>query len=89
MSGQKRIWRVVIPIVLLVLLLGTTFGVVWHHHVDSSSDACPLCHMAITPGMAGIRLCVLVPTGAGPKPQYINFIAHSAPRQIPARAPPV
>jgi len=89
MPDQKRIWRVVIPIALLVLLLGSTLGVVWHHHGNSSSDSCSLCHLVIAPSAAGIRACVLVPKGAGPEPQYRSFIARSAARQIPARAPPV
>jgi hypothetical protein len=83
-----RTWRVVIPVALLVLLLGSTLGAVWHHHADTSSDTCLLCHLVIAPSVAGIRACVLVPKGAGPEPQYICFIARSAARQIPARAPP-
>ena len=89
MSDQKNIWRVVVPIALLVLVLIATFGVVWHHHVDSSCDTCPLCHLTITPATVGIHLCVLVPTGVGSAPHYISLITRSALRQIPARAPPV
>jgi hypothetical protein len=88
MSDQKQIWRLVVPLALLVLVLSTTLGVVWHHHVNSSSDTCLLCHLAIAPSLAGIRGCVLVPVGAGPEAQYINLIAYSAPRLIPTRAPP-
>jgi hypothetical protein len=88
MPDQKQTWRVVILIALLVLLLGSTLGVVWHHHANSSSDTCSLCHLVIAPSVVGIRACVLVPKGAGPEPQYISFIARSAARQIPARAPP-
>jgi hypothetical protein len=88
MSDQRRTWRVVVPLVLLVLLLGATLGAVWHHHANSASDTCSLCHLVIAPTVAGIRACALVPIGAGPLPQYINFIAQTAPPQIPARAPP-
>jgi hypothetical protein len=55
MPDQKRIWRVVIPIGLLGLLLGSTLGVVWHHHANPSSDNCLLCHLVIAPSVAGIR----------------------------------
>ncbi len=88
MSDQKRIWCVVVPIVLLVLLLGATLGVVWHHHANSASDTCSLCHLVIAPMVAGIRANLLVPMGAASTPQYISFIAQSAMPQIPARAPP-
>jgi hypothetical protein len=71
-----------------VLLLGTTFGMVWHHHANSSPETCPLCHLTIAPSLAGIRACTLVPVGAGTETQYISFIAQSVLQQIPARAPP-
>ena len=74
--------------VLLVLLLGATFGAVWHHHANSASDTCSLCHLVIAPTVAGIRACLPVPMGTGPAPQSIDFIVQSAPPQIPARAPP-
>ena len=88
MSDQQRIWRVVVPLVLLVLLLGVTLGAVWHHHPNSASDTCSLCHLIIAPTVAGIRACALVPIGVGPLPHYINFIAQAASPQVPARAPP-
>ena len=88
MSDQKRIWRVVVPVVLLVLLLGATLGTVWHHHTNSVSDTCSLCHLVIAPAVIGTRVCLLIPVGAGPAPQYISFIAQAAKLRIPARAPP-
>jgi hypothetical protein len=90
MPDPKRTLRVLIPIALLVLLLGSTLGAVWHHHANAntSSDTCVLCHLVIAPSVPGISACVLVPKGAGPEPRYISFIARSAARQIPARAPP-
>ena len=88
MSEQKQIWRVVVPIALLVLVVGTTFGMAWHHHANSSPDTCPLCHLIFAPSLAGIRSCLPVPAGTGPTPHYISLIAYSAPRQIPSRAPP-
>src|ERR1700760_4251860 len=44
MLDQKRIWRIVVPLALLVLVLASTFGMVWHHHDNSSPESCPLCH---------------------------------------------
>ena len=78
----------VVPVVLLVLLLGATFGTVWHHHANSASDTCSLCHLVIAPTVEGIRACLPVPVCAGPAPKSIDFIAQSASPQIPARAPP-
>ena len=57
-SEQKRIWRTVLPIALLVLVMGTTLGGVWHRHAISSPDACPICHLshqAIEPTLASTR----------------------------------
>ena len=88
MPDQKRIWRVVVPLALLVLVLGTTFGMVWHHHDNSSTETCPLCHLTIAPSLAGVRACTLVLVGAGPKVQYVCFIAQANSPNIPARAPP-
>jgi cation transporter-like permease len=88
MSDQKRIWRVMVPVVLLLLLLGATLGAVWHHHTNSVSDTCSLCHLVIAPAVVGIRACLLIPMGARPIPQYINFITQAATLRIPARAPP-
>ena len=88
MPDQKRIWRVVVPLALLLLVLGTTFGMVWHHHASSSSETCPLCHLTIAPSLAGVRACTLVLVGAGPKVQYIGFLAKTDSPNIPARAPP-
>jgi hypothetical protein len=88
MPDQTKIWRVVVPLALVVLVLATTLGAVWHHHANSSPDACPLCHLAIAPSLGCIRALVLLPVGGGPEADYIGFIARSAPPQIPARAPP-
>lgn len=91
MSYQRRIWCLVFPIALLALVMGTTLGMVWHHHVNSSADTCPICHLshqAIEPTVANVHIYALVPTGTGPEPQHIGFTPSSIPRHIPARAPP-
>jgi hypothetical protein len=91
LSEQKQIWRTVLPIALLVLVIGTTLGGVWHRHAISSPDACPICHLshqAIEPTLASTRVYILVPTGPGPEPQHYSSILNPAARHIPARAPP-
>jgi len=91
MPDQKRIWRLVFPIAILALVIGTTVGGVWHHHVNSSPDACPICHLihqAIEPLLAGSCVNALVLIGTRPEPQYTSFTSTSDVRHIPPRAPP-
>jgi hypothetical protein len=81
----------VVPIALLALLMCTTLGMVWHHHVTTSPDTCPICHLghlAIEPSVATVQTHVLVPTDIELEPQNISFTPDSSPRHIPARAPP-
>ena len=90
-SDQKQIWRVVFPIALLALVIGTTLGEVWHHHANSLPDTCPICqlsHQAIETPLATARVYILVPTGPGPEPQHYNFTPSPAARHIPVRGPP-
>lgn len=90
-SSRKTIWRLVFPVALLALLIGTTLGVVWHHHASSSPDNCPICHLshqAIEPALAGARVSVLIATGSAPEPQHLSFTATNSARHVPARAPP-
>jgi hypothetical protein len=90
-SEQKRLWRTVLPIALLVLVIGTTLGGVWHRHAISSPDACPICHLshqAIEPTPASTGVYILVPTGPGPEPEDYSFILSPAAGHVPARAPP-
>lgn len=92
MSDRKRIWRLVFPVAVLALLLGTTLGVVWHHHhTESAADTCPICHLghqAIEPIVADIRVHAPVPTGRGPESQPVRFAPSLVPRDIPTRGPP-
>src|ERR1700677_2696987 len=87
-SEQRRIWRTVLPIALLVLVIGTTLGGVWHCHAISSPDACPICHLshqAIEPPLASTRVYILVTTGPGPASHSNNCAASPAVRRIPVR----
>ncbi len=90
-SDQKKIWRLMLPIALLALVLGTTLGEVWHHHANSLPDTCPICqlrHQAIEPPLTDARVYILVPTGPGPEPQLYNFAPSPVARHIPVRGPP-
>ena len=88
MSRQKPARCVIVPIVILLLVLGMTFGMVWHHHADCSAATCPLCHLVIVPLTAGIHTWwVPVPIGSVPESIYMGPIARSV-LQLPARAPP-
>ena len=88
MSDQTRRWRVIVPIVLIVLVMATTFGMVWHHHGHCTSAQCTLCHLVIDQpeadgGASGIDLAC-----AEPGPYYNGLISRLVARQIPSRAPP-
>ena len=66
-ADQKQIWRIVFPIALLALVLGTTLGEAWHHHANSLPDTCPICqlnHQAIEQPLASAHGYILVPHGA-------------------------
>ena len=80
-----------IPVALVLLLMGTTLGVVWHHHATSSPDNCPICHLshqAVEPAPANARVAVLVATGDAPEAQHLRFVRVLSARQLPPRAPP-
>jgi len=88
MSHQKPFRCIFVPIVILLLVLGMTFGMVWHHHADSSATTCPICHLVIVPLAAGIHVWwVPVPLGTVSEAIYMEPVARTVPR-LPARAPP-
>jgi hypothetical protein len=92
MSDLKRIWRLTLPIAILALLLGTTLGMVWHHHqTESSADTCPICHLShvvIEPIVADIQVHAPVPIGDALEQQLVRFAPNLFPRDVPARGPP-
>jgi len=88
---RKLVWRLVIPIAVLTLVIGTTLGEVWHRHATTSPDNCPICHLshqAAEPAMANARVEMLVPEGPGPEPLKAAVVARLVAHQVPARAPP-
>jgi hypothetical protein len=87
----KQICRLVLPIALLALVVGTTLGGIWHHHANAPADTCPICHLshqAIAPSPISIRVGVPAPRGFGPEPERHDFTSRLAARRLPARAPP-
>ena len=88
MFCQKPTRRIVVLIVILMSILGMTFGMALHHHADCSARACTVCHLVIVPMAAGVHAWwVPVPIGTVPEVIYLDSIASSV-RRLPARAPP-
>ena len=90
-SDRKQIWRLVFPIALLALVIGSTLGGIWHHHANAPADTCPICHLshqAIAPPPTIIGVGIPAPRGPGPEPQRDNFTPTPTARRLPARAPP-
>jgi len=90
-SVENSVKRLMIPIVLLALVIGTTLGSVWHRHLNSSPEACPICHLshqAVEPAMLNVRAEILVPEGPAPEPQEIASLSRLVVPRLPARAPP-
>ncbi|HZZ40961.1 MAG TPA: hypothetical protein VFE06_17625 [Acidobacteriaceae bacterium] len=90
-SNRKSAWSLVIPIAILALIIGTTLGEVWHRHVNTSPETCPICHLshqAIEPAVASVRTEILVPEGRGPEPLETASVPRLVVPQLPARAPP-
>jgi hypothetical protein len=88
---KKPTWRLVLPIALLALVIGTTLGGIWHHHVNAPADNCPICHLnhqALEPAPVSIRVCTPLTAESRPEPQQDNFAPHPAIRRIPVRGPP-
>lgn len=82
----------VVPIALLALLMCTTLGLVWHHHVNTAPDNCPMCHLShlvIEPSVSGIHVSMLPRTNIRFDTLNLSFTPDSSPQDIPARAPPV
>jgi hypothetical protein len=89
MSDWNRIWRALIPLVLIVTVLVATSGMACHHHHDrSSADQCTLCHLVIAPTVANTGVCELTWAPADLAVQREFFVPGCAADHIPSRAPP-
>lgn len=80
-----------IPIAILALVIGMTLGEVWHHHVDTSPETCPVCHLshqAVEPAAVAVRAEIFIPEGPGPEPLQATSVSQLFAPKVPARAPP-
>ena len=89
MVDWTRIFRVVVPVVLIVSVLATTTGMVWHHHDSrSSADQCTLCHLVIAPAGAATGVCGVTSAPADYELKIKSFIPGASADQTVPRAPP-
>jgi hypothetical protein len=90
--GPIRFSLATIALLLMPLLVvATTTGSLWHHHVASNEASCPICHLShspIAPTLMADSTPDLAPLGKQPDVQEpVDALAPSLPR-VPARAPP-
>jgi hypothetical protein len=89
MPDPTRIWRVIVSVLLIVLVLTTTMGMVWHHHDQCPAGNCTLCHMVIAPPAAAVGAIGLVPAIAECTVREKSFVSQCRANERPPRAPPV
>ncbi len=87
MPFPRLTWRVVIPVVLILLLMVTTLGAVCHHH-DGNTANCTLCHMAIEPSVHSAAVSEMVLPSAAAVMQSRTFVSRFIEQEIAPRAPP-
>jgi hypothetical protein len=88
---RKSAWRLVIPIAVMALVIGMTLGEVWHRHVNTSPETCPICHLshqAVESAVPTIRAEILIPEGPASEPKEVASIPRFVAAHLPARAPP-
>ena len=89
MPEPRRIWRIIVPVLLIVLVLATTMGMVWHHHDQCSTGNCALCHLAIATSAEMIGAPSLAPATAECAVWHNNFASRCRANEKPPRAPPI
>ena len=89
MPNPTRRWQLAISVLLIVLVLATTMGMVWHHHDKCSAGNCTLCHMVIAPPTAVIGAIGLVPVTAEYTALENGFVSRCRSNEKSPRAPPV
>jgi len=89
MRFQSRFWRIVLPVLLIVLLVGTATGRVCHSHAhESASVNCTLCHLAIAPPVSPAAAAGMAPAVARLALTYRSVVSSYVALEIPPRAPP-
>jgi hypothetical protein len=89
MTDPTRIWRVIVSALLIVLVLATTMGMVWHHTDQCSAGNCTLCHLVIGSPAAVIGAIGLVLVTAEYAVRENRFNSRCSTTEKPPRAPPV
>jgi len=90
-SNRNSAWRLVVPIAVLALIIGTTLGELCHRHLNTSVETCPICHLShqvVEPAAPSVRAEILIPEGPAFEPQQITSIPRLVAPRGPARAPP-
>ena len=92
MLGRKPIRFVVMSLALLALFIfAGTSGGLWHHHTESSTSSCPVCHLnheSLEHLPQGRCAPVFVAVVAALEPQDPGFTHTVDFPPLPARAPP-
>ena len=89
MHDPTRMGRFAVSILLIVLVLTTTMGMVWHHHDQCTAGSCTLCHMVIATPAAETAAIGLVPATAEYAGGKSDFLSQARVSEKPPRAPPV
>ena len=89
MPHPTRIWRVVVSVLLIVLVLTSTIGMVWHNHDQCTAASCTLCHMVIAPPATAMASIALLSAAAESAVGEIGFVSQCRVNEKPPRAPPV
>lgn len=92
MAYRKPIRFALIAIAIVVVLLATTAGMVWHTHVHTSEANCVICHLSHQPITNALSFSPTLPifaaVGAQPEPEEVLAAQNPLIARVPTRAPP-
>lgn len=89
LADPTRIRRVIVSALLIVLVLATMTGMVWHNHDQCAASNCTLCHLVIAPFAGVIGAIGLVLVTAEYAVLENRFDSRCSTTEKPPRAPPV